>query len=41
MSPSLHLTERNRTAVVWPKQSRFVQSREGNGQKIGEKQHEY
>ena len=38
LPPSLHLTERNRTGTAWTEQSHLVQSKEGTGQKIGEKQ---
>jgi hypothetical protein len=41
LPPSLYLTKRNSKASAWTEPSRLVHAREGTGEKIGEKQHEY
>jgi hypothetical protein len=39
MPPCLHFTKR--TASAWTEPSHLVHAKEGTGQKIGEKPHEY
>lgn len=41
LPPSLYLTKRNSKACTWTEPSHLVLAKEGTGQKIGEKQHEY